>query len=1104
VKSNREAIFDSVGDLAIVVLAETFLKDSDEEHFSYPSQFLSFSSPAVREIGQPGRAAGGITILIRADLFVLKACSFEVINPGLLSLKLVTKLGFSFTLLTGYRTSNARSAFFVPSFFQDLQEKCLQLSEKQEKFLLVGDFNAKVGDASSVLGQLDEFTFLVPTQSCKPELDPAGRQLLEALSGSDVLLVPFSDGDGRYPVTCKANQNRASATGGSVIDLAYASLSLFDSIGPLKVEFEREVSSHAWLQIGLFDYGTVRTSGDTPHEPPPPPRKVMFFDLDKLSTFAHTQALVDLACRPDNFTVASALEAVHEFVEGYTVTTVQTGESNREAGLDPRLRKIRQRTRKLERAMKKARDPQRPELLEKAMKEELAVYFAEREAVALEKTTRLRERFHEARRAGHQHLAWRLARTHLSGKGGGVKTSSTTCIDRRAWEEHFARLFQQDVAQDLQSIDIGHTVNEILDPPIDPYEVQLALEKKRNLRAPGPDGFRVDFLRYVRFDETVCRALANLFTLILQTSEVPSEWNEAFLFVLYKGKGSKSDPNSYRGITLKLQFLKLLESVVCARLVDWIESNNLLPPEQLAYRTGLSGTDHLFLLNILVEDALSTGRTLCVGYIDLQKAFPSVNRRLLIEDLVQAGVTTRTVGLFRRLYTGDTFRLLLDGIPGHLVICVVKGVHEGSCLSPTLFIFFIRELPARLNQLTLVHSLSCPVIGGSTLSCMFFADDLTLLAYSVPDAQVLVDEAAAFFVRKGLSPNPSKCEFMVFGRQPLGNRASWNVMGRQREQQEMARYLGLHYQANGKWDVQLQLAVSKARSALGRCKIIMKTTGTGNVRLGLSFFDSLVSSVYRYGLGVWGVKVARIGTLDRLFAEYICWLFRFPRTTGTNVILANFARRCAKCDSLFLAAVQLAGTSKSRNAIWQAAVEDMIAGRLRSTWLTITLSEISKRGMTAEVLEQGAAFVAGRKLYGVQFAQFCFAHHLNIPTGSSSDLFSRPRPFGIYPFLLKISSHHSRYLFAFLCSVWRYIDRSACERYPRYCTYCDCENTGYHVLFDCSVFEDVRLAFSRQTAGRLVFAFSTLQVESLSDCREIANVGRIIFDRVRNMSNGVG
>jgi hypothetical protein len=541
-----------------------------------------------------------------------------------------------------------------------------------------------------------------------------------------------------------------------------------------------------------------------------------------------------------------------------------------------------------------------------------------------------------------------------------------------------------------------------------------------------------------------------------------------------------------------------LESIICSRLVDWIEVNGLLPPEQLAYRCGLSGTDHLFVLNILKEDAIITGKNLCVGLIDLQKAFPSVNRKKLIEDLVGAGVSRQTVALIRKLYMRDTFRLLLDGEPGHLIFCVVCGVHEGSCLSPTLFIFFIRELPRRLNQLTL----NCPVVGGMILSCMFFADDLTVLAYAVPDAQALVDESVAFFSEKGLKPNPDKCEFLVFGpARTSGSR--WSVCGVARQQQDTARYLGLHFQADGKWDLQLQLSTSKARSALGRCKIIMRTIGTGNVKLALSFFDSIVASIYRFGLGVWGVSVAKVNTLDRIFAEYICWIFRFPRTTGTNTILSNFGRRCAKCDSLFLAAVQLATARTTRNVLWEATVQELLSNNLQSTWFSIVESEIRKRGMTTEIFQSGANFVANRKINGVYFSQYCFLHHTNSPTGNSSDRFRRGRPFGIFPFLLNVTSHESRYLFSFLCSVWRYIDKKACDSYPEYCSPCDRENSGYHVLFECPLFSSCRVDFARRLGRNVLFEFATLFSEDIDVCRSAASTGRFIFDEIRKMCMNV-
>jgi hypothetical protein len=321
------------------------------------------------------------------------------------------------------------------------------------------------------------------------------------------------------------------------------------------------------------------------------------------------------------------------------------------------------------------------------------------------------------------------------------------------------------------------------------------------------------------------------------------------------------------------------------------------------------------------------------------------------------------------------------------------------------------------------------------------------------------------------------------------------VLGVPRDEQETARYLGLHYQSNGKWDVQLQLATSKARSALGRCKIIMKTIGTGNMLLALSFFESIVASVYRFGLGVWGVSVAKVLTLDRLFTDYICWLFRFPRTTGVNAVLTNFGRRCAKCDSLFLASIQVASACSTMNPTWSSTVQDLLAGALQSPWFSIVRSEVAKRGMTQEVFARGADFVANRKQHGIHFSQFCFRYHLNTPTGRSSDRFRRSRPFGIFPFLLKVNTHESRFLFSFLCSTWRFIEGKACENYPQYCSVCDQENSGFHVLFECQRLSDVRENFFRSTA--LLFEYRALEDDRHFVCREVVKVGRSVFNLVR-------
>jgi hypothetical protein len=138
-----------------------------------------------------------------------------------------------------------------------------------------------------------------------------------------------------------------------------------------------------------------------------------------------------------------------------------------------------------------------------------------------------------------------------------------------------------------------------------------------------------------------------------------------------------------------------------------------------------------------------------------------------------------------------------------------------------------------------------------------------------------------------------------------------------------------------------------------------------------------------------GVSCSQVKNLDDLFVEFICWVFRFPSTTGTDALLVTFARMCAKCDALFLATVQLARASTTKNKIWASLAEELVQGHKHSGWFDIVKSKIGKRGLAREVFDQGATFAAERKSYCTVFAQYCFHHHCSVPAGNSSDLLRR-------------------------------------------------------------------------------------------------------------------
>ncbi len=213
-----------------------------------------------------------------------------------------------------------------------------------------------------------------------------------------------------------------------------------------------------------------------------------------------------------------------------------------------------------------------------------------------------------------------------------------------------------------------------------------------------------------------------------------------------------------------------------------------------------------------------------------------------------------------------------------------------------------------------------------------------------------------------------------------------------------------------------------SQSALGRCKIILSTIGKGNAKHALNLYDSLVGSIYRYGLGAWGPVAGRLCALDDLYTDFVRWLYNLPKTTSKLNLLSCFGRRCALCDALFLATIQLAGTSTSKNEIWKDVVHDLVNRKLKSKWFSRMLKELADRRLSSKVFSEGSTVVGARKEIGVQFAQFCFHRHLNLLTNTSADQFRLAKPYGTYPFLLASPPMLARYALSFVLCNFRWID----------------------------------------------------------------------------------
>jgi hypothetical protein len=215
------------------------------------------------------------------------------------------------------------------------------------------------------------------------------------------------------------------------------------------------------------------------------------------------------------------------------------------------------------------------------------------------------------------------------------------------------------------------------------------------------------------------------------------------------------------------------------------------------------------------------------------------------------------------------------------------GVKQGDPLSPLLFGLFIDRVEAWLSE----HAAQCGVeLQGELLRVLLYADDLTLVASTPADLQVLLDALQSFCAANSLHVNVDKSAIVVFGkRKPRVGveipHQGWHYAGVRLPVVPEFRYLGITFHQTGGVSVCVSALSAAAMRAtwglLARCKSMQLST----LQLRMSLFESIVSPILVYCSEVWGPAVLRTCTTPQkcLDSDLYRPLFVFLRRLGGNL-----------------------------------------------------------------------------------------------------------------------------------------------------------------------------------------------------------------------------
>ena len=149
-------------------------------------------------------------------------------------------------------------------------------------------------------------------------------------------------------------------------------------------------------------------------------------------------------------------------------------------------------------------------------------------------------------------------------------------------------------------------------------------------------------------------------------------------------------------------FSKIFEKLIYCRIYDFLVHNNLLYSKQYGFRSSYLTNHALVSITEKIKSLLDTGHFVCGIFIDLEKAFDTVNHEILCDKLNYYGLRGKVNDLIKSYLSNRKQYVSINGFDSELrnIEC---GVPQGSSLGPLLFLICINDFHFCLNKSSSSH-----------------------------------------------------------------------------------------------------------------------------------------------------------------------------------------------------------------------------------------------------------------------------------------------------------------------------------------------------------------------------------------------------------------
>ena len=343
----------------------------------------------------------------------------------------------------------------------------------------------------------------------------------------------------------------------------------------------------------------------------------------------------------------------------------------------------------------------------------------------------------------------------------------------------------------------------------------------------------------------------------LVTSQFPDSWKLARVTPIFK-EGDKTEKSNYRPISVLPVISRLFERLVANQLYEHMNDNGYFSLEQSGFLCLYSTVTCLLKNTDDWYNGLDLGKLVGVVFIDLKKAFDTVDHDILCRKLEYYGIQQQQLAWFKSYLSNRKQFSRVDGVDSS-VEGINVGVPQGSCLGPLLFLIYINDLPQAVRK----------------SSVSMYADDASLCHQSSDITQLheAINSDLAQFEKwlKGnkLSLNVMKTHSMLISTKPKhktlenqGESLKLKIRDNELEVVQKSKYLGIQIDNNLDRKEHIQTVSSKVSRGVGFLKHAKSLLPEETLK---TMYTGIVEPHFRYCCSVWGCcGLTEINQLQKL------------------------------------------------------------------------------------------------------------------------------------------------------------------------------------------------------------------------------------------------